>query len=128
VEPVGGGADHDYVAGLVHRIQACDIRRIGVGDDGDSVVFYPETGLPVPLDLMPCSLFRTREPDPTADVPRTTSNELRYLLPLYGAADRGGLCGRGFRTGKHRLYSLLEVVDVHGCRILVVVVHRAVVA
>jgi hypothetical protein len=83
---------------------------------------------PYYLIFMPCSLFRTREPDPTADVPRTTSNELRYLLPLYGAADRGGLCGRGFRTGKHRLYSLLEVVDVHGCRILVVVVHRAVVA
>src|SRR5215207_3110816 len=83
VEPIGGGAHHDHIAELVYRVQACDFRRVGVGDDGHPVAYYPETGVPVPLDLHACSLFRTREPDPTADVRRTTSSKLKTTSTLW---------------------------------------------
>jgi hypothetical protein len=53
MEPVGGGA-HDYhIGGLIYGIQPCNLGRVGIAHDSDTVGFYPEAGVPVPFDLMP---------------------------------------------------------------------------
>src|SRR5918999_1233131 len=82
---------------------------------------------PYHLIFMPHPLPAPANPYPGYNVRRAASGELQ-LLPLHGAADRSGLCGRGFFSGKHRLEGVTEVVAPHGCRIVVIVVHRAVVA
>jgi hypothetical protein len=62
VEPVGGGAHYDHVNGPFHRIQARDLRHVGIRDDGDSISFYLKTGVPVPLNLHALSTCREYEP------------------------------------------------------------------
>jgi hypothetical protein len=42
---------YDYVGGFFHRVQARDLRRIGIGNYGDPAALYPETSVSVPLDL-----------------------------------------------------------------------------
>jgi hypothetical protein len=64
VEPVGGGAHYDHVGGFFHRVQARDLRRIGVGNYGDPAALYPETSVSVPLDLHTMLAFRAREHRP----------------------------------------------------------------
>jgi hypothetical protein len=49
-------------------------------------------------------------------------------LPLYGAPYRGGLYGWRLAPIEDRLDGFPEVVCLHGCWVVVVVVHRAVVA
>jgi hypothetical protein len=49
----------------------------------------------------------------------------RKSLPLYGAPYRSGLHGGRLATLENRLKGINEVVAPHGCRIVVIVVHRA---
>ncbi len=52
----------------------------------------------------------------------------RKSLPLYGAPYWNGLRGKRMAPFEDRLEGVNEVVAPHGCRIVVIVVYRAVVA
>src|SRR5919202_4782534 len=61
VESIGGGTHDDHVGRFIHRIQARNLRRVGIGHDSDPVTFYPETSMSVPLDLHTPPTFHARE-------------------------------------------------------------------
>ena len=106
VEPVGGGAHYAHVNGPFHRIQARDLRRVGIRDDGDSISFYSENRRArTTQSSCPIYLPRVRVPIDGYYDRCVAARELRELRlpPLDGAPYWDGLCGKRMASFEDRL-------------------------